>query len=981
MGKKTKTGKGRLDKYYQLAKDQGYRARSAFKLIQLAKKHDFLSKATVCLDLCAAPGGWSQVAQRNMPSGSLIIAIDLCPIKPIHGVTCIQSDITTDKCRSLLKKELLGKRADVVLHDGAPNVGSSWSKDAYGQNELTLHSLKLACEHLRAGGAFVTKVFRSSDYNSLMWVFGQLFSKVDATKPTASRNVSAEIFVMCLGFKAGKIDPRFFDPKWVFMETLDPLATPETNQGVEKKKTSLTEYLKHQSKRHRGGYDPGDLRRDVSVKDFFDATNPAEVLVTHHRIIFDAEGCESVDKHPTTTDDIRELCADLKVLGKKDLTTLMKWRAKIVREREKAERAARKAEQEAAEKASGSKAKSSGNAANDIDEAISGLLDDDAAKAAKKQGDDSAAEEEADEQLEQELAEQVEKRRREEKREAKKTMERQKKQEMRKKMSLVSSRNSLADQPDLFKISDKAIHALENQETYLDSTKLDSDAEQSSHDEGPQVETDSDDGGLDRVAKMEVDIAVDMQLRKLRNSDKFRNQAQRVDRAKKQSRRQRVFAAWAGEMNEFNAAIQQKAGEERALRDKEAEESDAADDEDSEDDLKTLRDLQNEGGKSSAIDGGALEALLDGPNKRDEETDESDDEGEDAPTVAEGSAKESTSTAIVPQEEHNELELRAEHRTARWFSQDIFRSVRTRSNKIIPLDRDSEDESSDGEGGKIREVPDNKLPKLPLTDKQKRSLKRKKDDEKDNKKGKKLKKDEVPDEEKGPLEIAPMELPKPLVPASGKPVKPSDPQELAETLALGSILVDSKKSRMDIIDAAYNRWAFEEDPMLPDWFTEEENRFNKPMLPVSKELMAQYRAKLREINARPIRKVAQAKARKQRRLTKRLDKLRSTAMSLVDAPDMSELAKAKQMRKAVRKLSKQEDRKVTVVAIKKGGGGTRMNKGKVPKGAKVKVVDRRLKSDLRGLKKAAERNKRKAKVVAKKQQLKKQGKAQRRGIR
>merc|ERR1719478_390042 len=155
-----------------------------------------------------------------MAAGAKIVCVDLAPIKPIHGVVCMQADITTAKCRSMLLKELASKKADVVLNDGAPNVGSSWAKDAYSQSELTLHATKLACEWLRPGGTFVTKVFRSADYNSLLWVFGQLFGKVDATKPTASRNVSAEIFVICSGFKApSKIDPRFFDPKWVFMET------------------------------------------------------------------------------------------------------------------------------------------------------------------------------------------------------------------------------------------------------------------------------------------------------------------------------------------------------------------------------------------------------------------------------------------------------------------------------------------------------------------------------------------------------------------------------------------------------------------------------------------------------------------------------------------------------------------------------------------------------------------------------------------
>lgn len=261
-----------------------------------------------------------------MPSGSLIVAVDLAPIKPIPRVITFQGDITTDKCRATIRQHLKTWKADTVLHDGAPNVGTAWNQDSFNQAELALQSMKLATEFLVEGGTFVTKVFRSKDYNPLLWVFNQLFTKVEATKPPSSRNVSAEIFVVCRGFKAPKkIDPRFLDPRSVFAELTKP--APNNEAKVFNPETK---------KRKREGYEEGDWTqfKEVSASEFIQTDDPLAILGSCNRLSFAQPpngdvALAALEKLPETTEDIKSAAADLKVLGRKEFKMLLKWRLKV----------------------------------------------------------------------------------------------------------------------------------------------------------------------------------------------------------------------------------------------------------------------------------------------------------------------------------------------------------------------------------------------------------------------------------------------------------------------------------------------------------------------------------------------------------------------------------------------------------------------------------------------------------------------------
>ena len=192
------------DTHFRDAKTSGYRARSAYKLLDLDARFHLFSGVTRWVDLCAAPGSWSQVLAKALQAGPgaapVVVAVDLQEIRPLSGVTTLQGDITSTATAAAIIAQFSGGSADLVVCDGAPDVTGLHDVDEYVQLGLLCSAVNITTHVLRRGGTFVAKIFRGRDTAVLLASLAALFSSVAVAKPESSRVASREAFVVCIGF-------------------------------------------------------------------------------------------------------------------------------------------------------------------------------------------------------------------------------------------------------------------------------------------------------------------------------------------------------------------------------------------------------------------------------------------------------------------------------------------------------------------------------------------------------------------------------------------------------------------------------------------------------------------------------------------------------------------------------------------------------------------------------------------------------------
>ena len=183
--------------YYRKAKEEKFRSRAAYKLLQAVKKHQFIKPGDVVVDLGSAPGGWTQASRKIVGSKGFVLGVDLKRIQSFDqlNVRVVTGDVTDPQTVEQIR-ELLPRPADVVISDVAPNISGIWELDHARQIDLARQSLKIATSVLRPEGHFFVKVFQGDMLNDLVKEVKQNFAFVKLIKPKASRARSAELYIL-----------------------------------------------------------------------------------------------------------------------------------------------------------------------------------------------------------------------------------------------------------------------------------------------------------------------------------------------------------------------------------------------------------------------------------------------------------------------------------------------------------------------------------------------------------------------------------------------------------------------------------------------------------------------------------------------------------------------------------------------------------------------------------------------------------------
>jgi 23S rRNA (uridine2552-2'-O)-methyltransferase len=208
--KRTKTSKAWMqehvnDPYVKLAQKDGYRARAAYKLLEIDDKDRLIKPGMVIVDLGSTPGSWSQVAIQRLKGNGRVIALDLLPMVGIPGVEFIQGDFREDEILAQLEEKLNGQQIDLVISDMAPNISGISSVDQPNAVYLTELAVDFSLKWLKPEGNFLVKVFIGSGFEEIVKIMRDSFEKVVTRKPKASRDRSTEVYLLGLKRKANNV--------------------------------------------------------------------------------------------------------------------------------------------------------------------------------------------------------------------------------------------------------------------------------------------------------------------------------------------------------------------------------------------------------------------------------------------------------------------------------------------------------------------------------------------------------------------------------------------------------------------------------------------------------------------------------------------------------------------------------------------------------------------------------------------------------